>query len=605
MSNDRNFQVNLRGVIDLLSDHLYSGPQVYLRELLQNAVDAITARCRLDKQHAGEIKLEVIAAGETQPATLVVTDNGVGLTEDEVHQFLATIGQSSKRGTLDADDFIGQFGIGLLSGFVVSEEIVVITRSLKEGSKTVEWKGRADGTYSTRVLEHDFEPGTQVFLRAKPGCDEFFEGEFVARTARKYGCYLPYAMQVSWGDERRRINEDPPWRREYTSEEMQRDGLLEYGRELFESDFLDAIPLQTRMGGVDGVAFVLPYSSSLASKRTHRVYLKNMLLSEQVDSLLPEWAFFVKCVVNVTDLRPTAAREAFYEDENLAATREALGNALRRYLVQLARQDRGRLDRIIALHYLPIKALAAEDDDFYRMFIDWLPFESSLGDVTLADLKADGTGRGEQVLHYVTTRDQFRQIAGVAAAQSICIINTGYTYDTALIEKLPHVFPDRRIERVDVSEMAQSFENLSLDERDRVHDFLRLADLVLQPYRCAADIKKFRPEDLPTLYTANDSATFIRSVEQAKDVSDDLWSGVLDRIAEEPAADAFSQLCLNYRNPLIQKLAGLSNRELVQRSIEMLYVQALLLGHYPLKSQEMKLLSEGLLGLIELGVNSQ
>ena len=78
---------------------------------------------------------------------------------------------------------------------------------------------------------------------------------------------------------------------------------------------------------MDGVAFVLPYTPNLAAKRTHRVYLKNMLLSEEADDLLPEWAFFVKAVVNVNDLRPTASRESFYEDEKLDDARAASATA--------------------------------------------------------------------------------------------------------------------------------------------------------------------------------------------------------------------------------------------------------------------------------------
>ncbi len=109
------FQVDLSGIISVLSKHLYSTPRVAFRELLQNGVDAISARRLLDPNHEGSINFEIIP-GDSSP-TLVVEDNGIGLTEQEVHQFLATIGGSSK-GTEKSraqDTFIGQFGIGLLS----------------------------------------------------------------------------------------------------------------------------------------------------------------------------------------------------------------------------------------------------------------------------------------------------------------------------------------------------------------------------------------------------------------------------------------------------------------------------------------------------------
>src|SRR5262249_10156883 len=109
---DHKFQINLRGLIDLLSNHLYSGPEVFVRELLQNGVDAIRARMQQEPAHRGEIAIEVHAR-RGKPPTLAFSDNGTGLTEDEVHRFLATIGESSKRADLwdRPIDFIGQFGI--------------------------------------------------------------------------------------------------------------------------------------------------------------------------------------------------------------------------------------------------------------------------------------------------------------------------------------------------------------------------------------------------------------------------------------------------------------------------------------------------------------
>jgi len=125
---------------------------------------------------------------------------------------------------------------------------------------------------------------------------------------------------------------------------------------------------------------------------------------------------------------------------------------------------------------------------------------------------------------------------------------------------------------------------------------------VLQPFKCAADCKKFRPADLPALYTASRDAQFLRSVEQSRDVADSLWGGVLGKFP--PQADSYAQLCFNAHNPLVRKVAQVKNKVLLQRAIQMLYVQALLLGHHPLSTKEMKLLNEGLIGLLEIGVGA-
>src|ERR1700691_6795458 len=162
------FQVDLRGLVDLLSQTLYSSPRVYIRELLQNAVDATTAR-----GPSGADTSIRIAIGD---AGLRIEDRGIGLTEDEAHRFLATIGNSSKRDFMGArQEFLGQFGIGLLACFTVAETIRVVTKSATDpGAKTIEWLATSDGKYGVQVLGDEkerTEPGTPVFLTPRHGAE--------------------------------------------------------------------------------------------------------------------------------------------------------------------------------------------------------------------------------------------------------------------------------------------------------------------------------------------------------------------------------------------------------------------------------------------------
>ncbi|WP_158222611.1 HSP90 family protein [Rhodopirellula sp. MGV] len=595
MSLGQNFQVNLSGVIRLLSDHLYGGPEVYARELLQNGVDAITARRLLDPTHHGTIRVEVVESEDAK--TILVEDNGIGLTESEVHQFLATIGQSSKSGDFSRDDFIGQFGIGLLSAFVVSDEITVITQSAREPGAAVEWKGRVDGTYAVRLLDQSLSPGTRVYLRAKEGKEEFFTAEKVKGLLCHYGHHLPHEIQLEIDGNVESINEDAPWSDGGLSRSNQE--LLDYGKEVFGIDFLDAIPIASETGRVSGVAYVLPFSVSPASRQSHRVYLKQMLLSESVDGMVPDWAFFIRCVVNSDRLRPNAAREAFYEDDLLEQTRAEIGQCLKTYLTGLAENHRAKLDRIIRLHYLPIKALAVEDEEFFRLFIQWLPFETSIGSITLDEYFSEEHFGPEATLRYVRDLDQFRQIASVAGAQGLCVFNGGYTYDADLLDLVAEEFPSRDIRAIDATDLVQNFEELTFEEQQDAFDLVKLADLVLQKYKCSAEARKFDPAELPTLYTASESATFMRSVEQSQEDADELWGGILNNVASAVGNDGYAQLVLNYRNPLIRRLIRIDDEKLHKRIIEILYLQSLLLGHYPLSSSERTILGDGLLGLIE------
>ena len=591
------FQVNLAGIIDLLSQHTYSSPQVFIRELLQNASDAILARTFIEPEFKGEMAIELTQGSDAEAPTLVFKDNGIGLTEEEVHLFLATIGQTSKRDEwfLPRNDFIGQFGIGLLSCFVVSDEVLVHTRSAKDNSQTIEWRGRADGTYSLSLSDNQMAPGTEVRLHCKNGSEEYFEPDTVRRLAHHYGSLLRFPIKFTNGDGSELINDArPPWQEEFADPEAERLAYMDYGINLFQMEFFDYVPLKSAIGDVHGVAYVLPFSPSLAMKKTHRVYLKNMLLSEQTEGLLPDWAFFVKCVVNANDLRPTASRESFYEDETLSATRAVLGGQLRQYLLDLAAQKPAVLRTLIQLHHLSFKALAVDDDEFFRIFIKWLPFETNMGPMTLTEYL-----ERHKVVRYVPSLDEFKQTAAIAAAQSLCVINAGYTYDRSLIEKLHEVFPAVQLVQVNADKLFLNFKYLTLDEQDEVEKFLTLANKVLESFECTVEIRSFSPAELPALYSASPDALFMRAVKSHKEVADGLWSSVLGEMAEGLELDSFARLCFNYSNPVVYKISRMGDETLMRHSIEMLYVQAVLFSHRPLNAKEMNLMNQGLLGFIE------
>jgi molecular chaperone HtpG len=597
---NHKFQINLSGIIDLLSNHLYSSPQVFLRELLQNGVDAIRARENFEPKYSGNLSIEIVNSTTKDEATLVFSDNGIGLNEDEIHRFLSTIGESSKREELidSSNDFLGKFGIGLLSCFVVSDEIVLLTRSIKPEAKTIEWQGYSDGTYSIRYLEQELTPGTRIYLRGKKGFERYFQPETVFKLATHFGSILPYPITITNDNKTEIVNKEaPPWKQAFSSLNEKHQVILDFGLQNLEVSAFDYIPLKSSLGGVEGIAFILPYAPSPAAQSTHRVYLKSMLLSEKVTDLLPDWAFFVKCIINVRDLRPTASRESFYEDATLAAVRGILGECIKSYLLELSQNQPDRFQQLISLHCLAIKALAIHDDEFYRLLINLLPFETSMGRMTLADYHQHSS-----VIHYVATVDQFRQISGVADSQSICIINGGYVYDLELLEKLPHIFPEIAVERVDSSALIQEFTELTFPEREQAFNFIRVADLVLQPFKCSAEIRKFLPQELPSIYSLGNEGNFQRSLLQSKEVANPLWSSVLSGFESQSSQKQYAQLCFNWNNPLIQKLIKVDDLDSLKLSIQILYAQALLLGHYPLSAQEMKLLSQGLLQLIERGI---
>ena len=588
------FQVDLRGLVDLLSHHLYSSPKVYLRELLQNAVDAITARQSQDPGAPARVRLF------TDGAELRVEDSGIGLTESDVHSLLATIGRSSKRaeGLQEArSDFLGQFGIGLLACFVVAERIRVVSRSARTpGALPVEWTARDDGSYSVRTLPDEArpEPGTTVYLRARAGAAEWLSEARVLALAKDFGSLLPYDVRV--GEEA--VTDLPaPWDRPYPSPANRRVALARHCHALFGFTPLDSIELSVPLAGIRGVAYVLPAAVSPAQRATHRVHLKGMLLTERAEQLLPDWAFFVRCVLDTDSLRPTASRESLYEDETLAAVREALGERIRAWLTGLAAGDPERLSAFLAVHHLGVKSLARHDPEMLRTMLPWLPFETTDGRLSLEEF-----AQRHPVVHFTRTVEEYRQVAPIASAQGIGVINGGYTYDSELVEALPSVRAGTSVAELDADTVTAHLDSVDSAEELALSAFLTAAREKLDPLGCDVVLRAFHPLSVPALHLDDRQARHEQARAEAQEQADDLWAGILGSLrGGAPRA----RLVLNHLNPLVRRISSLRDAELIGTATESLYGQALLMAQRPLRPADSALLNRAFIGLLEWATHGE
>ncbi|WP_330297388.1 HSP90 family protein [Streptomyces sp. NBC_00503] len=604
------FQVDLRGLVDLLSHHLYSSPRVYVRELLQNAVDAVTARHALDPE--AEIGIRLSAAGNR----VTIEDSGIGLTAAEAHSLLATIGRSSKRGGAHGlettrQEFLGQFGIGLLACFVVARQIRVVTRSARDPlAAPVEWLATDDGSYTVRDLPADArtEPGTTVVLEARPGAEEWLVPAKVEQLARDYGSLLPYDITFHEGSDGgsgegsdggsgegsapRPITDRPAvWDRAFPTPAARRVALAGHCAQLFGFTPLDSIDLDLPVAGVRGVAYVLPEPTSPAHRSGHRVHLKGMLLTDKADNLLPDWAFFVRAVLDTDTLRPTASRENLYDDETLAAVREALGARIRTWLAELAASEPERLAAFLSVHHLGVKSLARHDPELLGLMLPWLPFETSDGSMSLEEFAAAHTD-----IHFTRTVEEFRQIAPIAAAHGLGVINAGYTYDADLLALLPTVRPELKVTELDAGAVTERLDPLPTSAELALAPFLATARTRLEPQSCDVVLRAFQPVAVPALYLDDRQARQERDRTAALDSADSLWSGILGALrGSAPRA----RLVLNHNNPLIRRIAALPDAALTATAVESLYGQALLMSQRPLRPGDTTLLNRAFLGLLE------
>jgi molecular chaperone HtpG len=389
-----------------------------------------------------------------------------------------------------------------------------------------------------------------------------------------------------------RITEDVlPWRRA-----DRRPALAEYCAETFGFTPFDIIELDVPIAGLTGVAFVLPHPANPAQRAGHRVYLKRMLLSEGAEGLLPDWAFFARCVIDTTELRPTASREGLYEDALLDEVREALGEQLRGWLVRLSTAKPVRLVEFLHIHHLGVKALALHDDEMLRLVDQYWPMETNAGRMTPAEFR-----ERYGLLRYAATPDEFRQLAAVAAAQGVAVINGGYVFDTEILHRLPQIDRSILVEHLVPSDLATRFDVVDSGLELSLREFLTRAQKAVEPLGCQVVLRSYDPPSLSAMYLIDRDIAFAEELRASRERADDVWGGVLDALAATVSDDR-PQLVLNYRNPLVRRMTTVADADLVALAVQALYGQALLLGHHPLRPADSALLNSSFLGLLDRAV---
>jgi len=585
----KQFQVDLRGVVDLLSRHIYSSPRVYLRELLQNARDAIAARRELDGA-GGRITITPMtdAGGE-----FVLRDDGVGLTSAEVADLLATVGRSSKRDIFDMprSDYLGQFGIGLLSCFMVADTIVIRSRSARGGAP-VEWTGSADGTFRVVELDEDLPIGTSVHLVPRFDADELLRPAAVRELATAFGEFLPVRVTLEGPGGETDITHAPPFLGGDPDEAAQ------YGRELLGASPLDVIELSEPATGTRGLAYVLPYAPPPGARQATRMYLGRMLLSERVDEVLPDWAFFVRAVIDSTGLSPTASRESLVDDAALERVREQLGSGIRRWVLELGLTEPHRLAQFVAIHEVGLKSLVRHDEELARFITRWLTLETTHGTLRIGDLV-----ERHRHVRFAATVDEFRQVAGISPASEV-LVNGGYLYDADLVRMLPELYPEVTVEQVDVTGELDRLDPPPLDDREAAVALESRAGGVLAASGCSVVVRSIDRVDLAALYVADPEVLRAIDRRRTKGVTGSLWGGVLDRIDSTLSSarddDLTSRLCLNWSNRVVRALVRVQDGAVFARTVQLLYIQALLAGHHPLSDADRVLMTSALTDLVSL-----
>jgi len=349
------FQTEVRQLLDLMIHSLYSHKDIFLRELISNASDALDklrfealTRPELTPEHELEIRLEVDATART----LSVWDNGIGMSREDVVQNIGTIARSGTREFLKAvrdqkgqvaPDLIGQFGVGFYSSFMVSDRIELVTRKAGEETAT-RWESSGDGYELTEAERRS--PGTTVTLHLKPkdeedGLRDYTDAHVLRDIVKKYSDFVGYPVRLGADT----LNSMKAiWAR--PKDEVTEEQYKEFYKHLTH-DWND--PLEHVLVHVEGTveARALLYVPSKApfdlfmregERRGVQLYVKRVFIMDDWEALLPPWLRFVRGVVASDDLSLNVSREILQKDRQIQAIRKHLARRLLGTLKEMKEQ---------------------------------------------------------------------------------------------------------------------------------------------------------------------------------------------------------------------------------------------------------------------------
>lgn len=567
------FKQDFGSILNLLSEAIYSSETVFLRELAQNAVDAITARREIEPRYQGSIRFHLSQSQPSQPGRLLVEDDGIGLTEEEIHNFLSVIGASSKRSDLDrcrSGAFIGQFGIGLLSCFMISKKIILLTRSSRSGSPGLRWEGNKDGTYQVRAAKEALPIGTTVILEFSESTRERYDAEKILDLLKKHCRYLPFPITFQDGaGPSTPINPAPfPWDRSFPTTRHERLALAEFARHNLGDDVLDGFTIQSEGGGIRGMAFLMKDSVGALNSAQHTVYLKGMFLSRAVDGIAPRGMPFIRCVVNATDLKPNAAREGLQDSEDsLWEIRDAVAQGFRAWVLRKQEQAPFDLERVMRVHQRSFFRLAAEDAEFRKLIAPHLTFETTQGIRQLSELRGRKTS-----IHYIAEYEEYRRAEPFAMAHGILVLNAGYAGMADVLRHLAIEFPEERFTATSASALHEEFAPVARFSAER-NRLLHLARETLAAFSCEANlIEDESTRDPATLHVPSLSRQ-LRALEDNPDL------GFLNALQTEACERSDSRsrpvLEINVCHPVVQRLECDPEPDRIRMFVELFYQVAL------------------------------
>ena len=489
-----NIGVTTENIFPVIKKFLYSDHEIFLREIISNAVDATqklkTLAGKGDFQgELGELKVSV--AIDKDAKTITVSDRGIGMTADEIEKYINQIAFSGANDFLDkykddANAIIGHFGLGFYSSFMVSKQVDIITRSYQEGAQAVKWS--CDGSPSFTIEETDKnDRGTDIVMHIDDDSQEFLEKNKIEELLRKYCHFLPvpvvFGKKTEWKDGKQVdtkedlvINDvEPLWTKKPA--DLKEEDYKKFYRELFPMSDEPLFWIHLNVDypfNLTGVLYFPKIKNNLDLQRNKiQLYCNQVFVTDHVEGIVPEFLTLLHGVIDSPDIPLNVSRSYLQSDANVKKISSYITKKVSDRLASIFKNDRPDFEKKwddikIFIHYGMLS-----EEDYYDKAKQYFLFKDTEGKYyTLEEyntLIKDNQTNKDDLLVYLYAQDTESQYTYIQAAK-----DKGYNVllmdgqlDIPLVSML-----ERKLEKTTFTRVDADVIDRLIEKKDQKHEEL-------------------------------------------------------------------------------------------------------------------------------------
>lgn len=543
-----NIGVTTENIFPVIKKFLYSDHEIFLREMVSNGVDAIQKLKTLAdkgefKGELGDLKVNVKLDEEAK--TITISDNGIGMTEEEIDKYINQIAFSGVSDFLDkykdnANAIIGHFGLGFYSSFMVSDRVDIITRSYKEGSKGFKWT--CDGTPAYEITEVDKESrGSDIVLHISDDCKEFLNKQKIEELLNKYCKFMAvpivFGKKQEWKDGKmvdtdkdNVINDiEPLWTKAPST--LKDEDYKKFYQELYpmQDEPLFWIHLNVDYPfNLTGILYFPRIKNNIDLQRNKiQLYCNQVFVTDHVEGIVPEFLTLLYGVIDSPDIPLNVSRSYLQSDANVKKISTYITKKVADRLQSIFKEDRKAYEEKWDNLKLFINYGMLSQEDFYDRAKDFALFKDVDGKhFTFEEYKTlikDEQTDKEGYLVYLYANNVEEQYTYIEAAK-----NKGYNVllldgqlDTPLVSMLEQKFEKSRFTRVDadivdrlIVKSDQKQTDISSEDSDNLSQVFRSQMPKLDKVEFNVEVQSLGENSQPVVITQNEYMRRMKQMSQ-------------------------------------------------------------------------------------------